>query len=125
MRMETAVNVYGEPLASCSEDPITGFFRDGCCNTTAGDTGSHTICAVVTAAFLAYSKAQGNDLMTPNPAHQFPGLQPGDSWCLCAKRWLQAHEAGCAPKVRIRSTHRKALEVVPLEVLETYAVSEH
>lgn len=125
MRMAASINVYGEILKPCSQDPLTGFFRDGCCNTDAADRGSHTICAVMTDAFLQYSKSQGNDLSTPSLANQFPGLKAGDQWCVCAIRWLQAHEAGSAPRVKMRSTHQRALEIVPLEVLENYAVAEH
>lgn len=125
MRMAPAVNVYGQPLQSCSLDPKTGFFRDGCCNTDAADRGSHTICAVMTDTFLRYSQSKGNDLMMPRPDYGFPGLKAGDQWCLCALRWLEAHEADCAPKVMMHSTHQRALEVVPLAVLERYAVAEH
>jgi uncharacterized protein (DUF2237 family) len=114
---DVPVNVLGEPLSPCSTDPMTGFFRDGSCNTCAEDSGSHTVCAVVTAEFLAYSKYVGNDLSTPRPEYAFPGLKPGDSWCLCAGRFLQAAEEGAAPKVNLAATHRRALEIVPLDVL--------
>ena len=116
-------NVYGEPLAPCSRDPVTGFFRNGCCDTSAADAGSHTVCAVMTDEFLAYSKYFGNDLSTPRPEFGFPGLKAGDQWCLCAARFAQAHNEGVAPRVRLGATHLRALEVVPLEVLELYAVA--
>ena len=119
--MDESVNVYGESLQSCGDDPVTGFFRDGCCNTSAQDIGSHTVCVAVTQDFLEFSRSRGNDLMTPVPQFGFPGLRPGDRWCLCASRWLQAHEAGVAPRVYLQRTHRKALEVVPLDVLKRYA----
>jgi uncharacterized protein (DUF2237 family) len=100
---------------------LTGFFRDGACNTCAADQGSHTVCAVMTAEFLAYSKYVGNDLSTPRPEYQFPGLKPGDSWCLCAARFLQAVDEGCAPKVNLAGTHLRALDLVPLSILEAHA----
>ena len=121
MDKDPEINVLGGPLAPCSSDPLTGFFRDGHCNTCAADQGSHTVCAVMTAEFLAFSAYVGNDLSTPRPEFQFPGLQPGDRWCLCAGRFLQAHDEGCAPQVSLTSTHQKALDIVPLEVLEIYA----
>jgi uncharacterized protein (DUF2237 family) len=111
------VNILGGPLEPCSLAPLTGFFRDGHCNTCAEDSGSHTVCAVMTDEFLAYSKYVGNDLSTARPEFRFPGLKAGDRWCLCAARFLQAHDEGCAPKVALRSTHRRATEVVPLDVL--------
>jgi uncharacterized protein (DUF2237 family) len=114
---DPAINVLGTELLPCSTQPLTGFFRDGHCNTCAEDQGSHTVCAVMNAEFLAYSKYVGNDLTTPIPAFNFPGLRPGDRWCLCASRFLQAHEEGCAPEVILEATHRRALEVVPIEVL--------
>lgn len=119
---DESVNVNGGPLSPCSLDPLTGFFRDGACNTCAEDGGSHTVCAVMTDEFLAYSKYVGNDLSTPRPEYRFPGLKAGDQWCLCAGRFMQAHEEGCAPNVRLEGTHKRALEVVPLEVLEKYAI---
>ncbi len=122
MEKDDPVNVLGEPLAPCSVDPVTGFFRDGACNTCAEDQGSHTVCAVMTAEFLAFSKYIGNDLSTPQPDFLFPGLKPGDSWCLCAGRFLQAAEEHAAPQIKLKSTHRRALEVVPLEVLTDHAV---
>lgn len=117
------VNVLGDTLESCSMDPKTGFFRDGSCNTCAEDHGSHTVCAVMTAEFLAFSKYLGNDLSTPRPEYNFAGLKPGDQWCLCASRFLQAHEEDCAPKIRLQSTHHKALEIVPLDLLQRHALT--
>lgn len=121
MDKDPSTNALGGALEPCSTHPMTGFFRDGHCNTCAQDQGSHTVCAVMTAEFLAYSKYVGNDLSTPIPQFNFPGLRPGDRWCLCAARFLQAHDEGCAPLVRLEATHVRALEVVPLEVLELYA----
>ncbi len=118
---DPAVNVLGTALEPCSTRPLTGFFRDGACNTCAEDTGSHTVCAVMTEEFLAYSKYVGNDLSTPRPEYGFAGLKPGDSWCLCAGRFLQAADEGLAPQVSLGATHRRALEIVPLEVLKQYA----
>lgn len=115
------LNVFGEPLQECGTEPMTGFFRDGCCNTSDQDVGSHTVCVLVTAEFLEYSRFRGNDLSTPMPAFGFPGLQPGDSWCLCAARWLEASEQGMAPRVYLRRTHQRALEVVPIDVLRKFA----
>ncbi len=120
-KMDPSLNVLGEALQPCSQNPLTGFFRNGCCDTSAQDAGSHTVCAVMTAEFLAYSKYVGNDLSTPMPAYGFAGLKPGDRWCLCAGRFLQAHDEGCAPKVHLEATHKRALEIVPLEVLRLYA----
>ncbi len=117
MRKDPSINVLGAPLVACSDDPLTGFFRDGACNTCAEDTGSHTVCAVMTAEFLAYSKYVGNDLSTPRPEYRFAGLKPGDRWCLCAGRFLQAHEEGCAPRVDLNATHKMALDIVPLDIL--------
>ena len=121
MKKEPSVNVLGGPLEPCSTDPLTGFFRDGHCNTCAEDAGSHTVCAVMTAEFLAYSKYVGNDLSTPRPEVRFPGLKPGDRWCLCAARFMQAHDEGCAPNVRLEATHARAAEIAPLDVLKPYA----
>lgn len=118
---EPSVNVLGGPLAPCSTDPLTGFFRNGCCDTGPADRGQHTVCALMTAEFLAFSKYLGNDLTTPHPEFGFKGLKPGDQWCLCAGRFLQAHEEGAAPQVRLAATHARTLEVVPLEVLKGYA----
>ncbi|HEX7080390.1 MAG TPA: DUF2237 domain-containing protein [Gammaproteobacteria bacterium] len=120
--MDESVNVFGEPLESCSERPRTGFFRDGCCNTGAQDIGSHTVCVEVTKEFLEFSRFRGNDLSTPMPQFDFPGLRPGDRWCLCAARWLEAYEHGMAPRVLLKSTHARALEIVPLAVLKQFAV---
>lgn len=122
MEKDPSFNVLGGPLAACSIDPLTGFFRNGACDTCAADRGSHTVCAVMTAEFLAYSKYVGNDLSTPRPEFNFPGLKPGDGWCLCASRFLQAHDEGCAPQVNLDATHVKALEIVPIEVLRRYAL---
>ena len=121
MEPEESLNVLGEPLQICGSDPVTGFFRDGHCNTCAADQGSHTICAIMTAEFLAYSKYVGNDLSTPRPEYQFSGLMDGDPWCLCASRFLQAHEEGCAPRVNLSATHLRALDIVPLEILRLYS----
>ncbi len=115
-------NIYGETLEPCSDDPVTGFFRDGCCNTADEDLGLHTVCVNLTADFLQFSAQRGNDLSTPRPEFDFPGLQPGDRWCLCAARWLEAHQAGMAPRVYVRSTHERTLELVPLELLSSMAV---
>jgi uncharacterized protein (DUF2237 family) len=122
MKIDPSVNVLGEPLIACSSDPLTGYFRNGACDTCDQDSGSHTVCAVMTAEFLAYSKYVGNDLSTPKPEWGFPGLNPGDQWCLCAARFLQAHDEGCAPQVSLKATHARALDVVPLEILRRYAV---
>ena len=121
--MNEPLNVFDETLAPCGMDPMTGFFRDGCCNTSDQDGGLHAVCAVVTEAFLAYSRAQGNDLVTPRLAFGFPGLKPGDRWCLCASRWAEAERHGVAPPVDLRATHRRALERVPLETLRAYALN--
>lgn len=118
-----SVNVLGTRLAPCSTNPLTGFFRDGQCNTCAEDRGSHTVCAVMTAEFLAFSKYVGNDLSTPRPEFDFSGLKPGDHWCLCAARFLQAHDEGCAPKVDLSATHEMALDIVPLDVLEQHRLT--
>lgn len=120
MEPEDSINVLGGPLQICGLDPVTGFFRDGHCNTCSADQGSHTVCAVMTAEFLAFSKYVGNDLSTPRPEFGFDGLNPGDHWCLCAARFLQAHDEGCAPRVNLAATHRRALEIVDLEVLQRY-----
>jgi len=123
MKMEKSesINVLGEPLAMCGEDPVTGYFRDGLCNTCDEDVGSHTVCIDVTAAFLEYSRFKGNDLSTPMPEFGFSGLKAGDSWCLCAARWLQAYQDEMAPRVYLMRTHQSALEVVPLEILKQFA----
>jgi len=119
---EQSVNVLGAPLEPCSTAPLTGFFRNGCCDTGEGDHGSHTVCAVMTAEFLAFSKARGNDLSTPRPEFGFAGLNPGDRWCLCAARWMEALAAGKAPKVRLVSTHKRALDICPMEALRAHAL---
>ena len=119
---EQSVNVLGAPLEPCSTAPLTGFFRNGCCDTGEGDHGSHTVCAVMTAELLAFSKARGNDLSTPRPEFGFAGLNPGDRWCLCAARWMEAHAAGKAPKVRLVSTHKRALDICPMEALRAHAL---
>jgi uncharacterized protein len=116
------LNVLGEPLAPCGMDPLTGFFRDGCCRTSPEDLGSHTICAVVTAEFLEHQRRIGNDLITPMPQFRFPGLVPGDRWCVTAVNWLRAHRDGVAAYVVLASTHERALDFVPLEVLREHAV---
>ena len=118
----SACNVLGQSLESCSSQPMTGFFRDGCCNTGPEDLGSHTVCAIVTAEFLAFSRAQGNDLSTPRPEFGFPGLQPGDRWCLCAPRWQEALAADSAPQVVLRASHEAALEYCDLAELKHHAV---
>ncbi len=122
MAMDESVNVFGEPLETCGDDPVTGFFRDGCCNTSGQDIGSHTVCVALTDEFLAFSKSRGNDLTTPVPAYGFPGLRAGQRWCLCAARWQEAEAAGKAPRVYLRRTHQRALETVPMDVLRRYAI---
>jgi uncharacterized protein len=118
-----AKNVLGGELLRCSMDPVTGFFRNGCCETGPHDLGLHTVCAVMTADFLAFSRSRGNDLSTPVPESGFPGLRPGDRWCLCAPRWKEALDAGCAPKLVLEATHEETLAIVPLGVLKDYAVA--
>lgn len=115
-------NVLGAPLIGCSTAPMTGFYRDGCCATGPEDRGVHTVCALMSDAFLAYSKQAGNDLITPRPEFGFAGLKAGDYWCLCAARWEQARQAGYAPKVRLASTNRVTLALIPLETLKDYAI---
>lgn len=115
-------NVLGGPLVECGRDPLTGFYRDGCCRTGPDDIGVHSVCARVTEDFLAYSMAQGNDLSTPRPEHGFAGLRPGDRWCLCALRWLEAYEAGAAPPVVLEATHAQTLAVVDLAALREHAI---
>lgn len=122
---ETRRNVLGGPLAPCSLDPKTGFYRDGCCATGPDDFGRHVVCAVVTADFLAYSKSKGNDLTTPRPEFSFPGLKPGDRWCLCVSRWSEALEAGVAPPVVLEATHEAALREVELSDLESHVHAVH
>jgi uncharacterized protein (DUF2237 family) len=118
-----ALNVVGTELEPCSFDPLTGFFRDGCCNTGGEDLGVHTVCVLLTAEFLSFSKAAGNDLSTPRPEFGFAGLNPGDRWCLCASRWQEAFEAGAAPQVVLEATHRSTLEWVGLDDLRSHAVT--
>ena len=121
MNEPTELNVLGEPLQSCSSNPLTGFYRDGCCRTGDEDFGSHTVCIELTAEFLAFSREAGNDLSTPHPEFGFPGLKPGDRWCLCAPRWQEAYEAGAAPRVFLLGTHAGALEYVELKALKAFA----
>lgn len=121
--MKAPLNVLGGPLAACSHDPLTGWFRDGCCNTDDNDVGSHTVCAQVNQSFLEYLALMGNDLMTPAPQFGFPGLKDGDQWCVCAASWRQAHLAGKGCKVVLESTHAMALQIVPLEELMQHAVA--
>lgn len=116
-----ARNVFGEPLVPCSFDPLTGFFRDGCCRTNADDTGTHVVCARMTEEFLAFSVSRGNDLVTPAPEWGFAGLKPGDQWCVCALRWAEAFEAGVAPPVVLESTNYSVLDIIPLAVLRPFA----
>ena len=118
---DPSLNVLGDRLEPCSTDPMTGFFRNGACDTCREDQGSHTVCAVMSDEFLAFSKYVGNDLSTPRPEFGFQGLKAGDNWCLCAGRFLQAHDEGCAPKVKLQSTHQRALEIVSLELLRENA----
>ena len=122
MKIDESLNVFGEPLELCGADPVTGFLRDGKCNTCTEDAGSHTVCVEVTRVFLEFSRFRGNDLSTQMPEYNFPGLQPGDSWCLCAGRWLEAAENNMAPRVHLKRTHIRALEIVPMELLKKYAV---
>jgi uncharacterized protein (DUF2237 family) len=120
--VENDLNVLGGPLEECGTDPLTGFFRDGCCTTGPEDLGSHTVCAVMTAEFLAHQTSIGNDLVTPRPEFNFPGLRPGDRWCVVAARWLQAYHAGAPAPVVLASTHARSLDTIPLTVLRTLAV---
>lgn len=120
--MTDARNVLGGPLDSCGDDPVTGFYRDGCCNTGPEDLGGHTVCAVVSAQFLAHQREVGNDLSTPRPEYGFAGLQPGDRWCVCAARWQQAYDDGAPAPVVLAATHERALEVVSLEAMQEHAV---
>jgi len=117
-----ASNVIGTELITCSKDPLTGFFRNGTCDTCGEDTGMHTICAKMTEQFLQYSAEQGNDLISPMPEYNFPGLKDGDYWCVCLSRWLEAHEAGVAPPIRLEATHTSVLEFIDLDILKSYAV---
>lgn len=120
--MAETKNVLGEPLQTCSTAPMTGFYRDGCCNTGAEDVGIHTVCAEVTEAFLTFSSSRGNDLASPVPNAGFPGLRPGDRWCLCAGRWIEAYRAGVAPPVVLAATHEETLAMVGLDLLKAHAL---
>ncbi len=120
MTENKAKNILGTELELCCTSPITGFFRDGFCNTNRMDHGTHVICAIVTKEFLAFTKSKGNDLSTPRPEYQFPGLKPGDGWCLCALRWKEAYEAGVAPPVKPEATHEKALEIIEQDTLQQF-----
>lgn len=122
--MALGTNVLGSELESCCTNPMTGFYRDGLCNTGAGDLGAHLVCAQMTQEFLDFSKSRGNDLITPNPIYGFPGLKPGDHWCLCASRWQEALQAGVAPPVLLKSTHALALEYVTLDELKANALED-
>jgi len=124
MQNDVALNVLEQPLVPCSFEPLTGFFRDGCCKTNEEDSGSHLVCAVVSDEFLQFSLARGNDLITPRPEYCFPGLVAGDQWCLCINRWVEAAQADCAPLIKLESTNIKALEIVPLNVLEQSSIQE-
>ncbi|MFM1817995.1 MAG: hypothetical protein RL364_855 [Pseudomonadota bacterium] len=119
----TERNVLGTPLVACSYAPLTGYLRDGCCRTLPDDTGLHLVCARVTQAFLDFSLTRGNDLITPRPQYRFRGLKPGDRWCLCASRWKEAYDAGVAPPVALESTHERALDIIPLDVLKSCALT--
>lgn len=119
-----SLNIFGEKLLSCSTKPMTGFYRDGCCNTGPEDLGTHTVCVSLTKEFLEFSKSRGNDLMTPIPEYDFPGLKEGDSWCLCALRWLEAYRAGVAPLVYLEATNEATLKIVPLETLIQFAIKD-
>jgi len=120
-----SVNLLGEKLEPCSLDPITGFLRNGCCEAHVSDAGAHTVCALMTAEFLEFSKSRGNDLSTPRPEFGFAGLKPGDRWCLCAARWREAFDAGCAPKIVMRSTHREAATIAPYAAMLSHAVDSN
>ena len=125
MEKEASKNVFGERLIQCSADPLTGYYRDGCCNTGPQDRGRHLVCAIMTEEFLQFSKAAGNDLSTPMPRYNFPGLNPGDRWCLCALRWKEAYDAGKAPKVVMQATHEKVLQYVEMDHLIEFAFKEN
>lgn len=121
MKDDISLNVFGEKLVTCSNDPLTGFYRTGCCETGPQDSGRHLVCAVMTNEFLEFSKLQGNDLTTPIPQYNFPGLKEGDRWCLCALRWKEAHEAGMAPKIVLEATNEKVLNIIEMDDLLKYA----
>jgi uncharacterized protein (DUF2237 family) len=123
MSRDPDVNVVGGRLQPCSTDPLTGFYRDGCCGTGPEDVGSHTVCVVATPDFLAFSAMAGNDLSTARPDWGFPGVEPGDRWCVCAARWLEAHRAGCAPPVVLGATHERVTDIVPIELLTAFAAA--
>jgi len=125
MEINESINVFGEELELCGEDPVTGFFRDGKCNTCKEDLGSHTVCIEASVKFLQYSRFKGNDLSTPIPEFDFKGVQPGDSWCLCAARWLEAEKDNMAPRIHLQRTHIRALEIIPMDLLKKYAVDLH
>ena len=116
------LNLFNEIIEECSREPLTGFFRTGCCDTSDQDLGSHTVCALMTEDFLKFSMSQGNDLSTPVPQYNFPGLKEGDRWCLCANRWLEAYEANSAPKIVAKATNIKALEIIPMEIIKGFAI---
>ncbi len=120
--MDDSLNVFGEVLLDCSDHPLTGFYRDGCCNTGDEDLGLHTVCIEITKEFLEYSRFKGNDLSTPIPEFGFPGLKPGNRWCLCAERWLEAYHLGMAPQLHLRRTHQNSLKVIPLALLKQFAI---
>lgn len=120
-----SLNVFGKPLVPCSLSPLTGFYRDGCCTTGPEDLGMHTVCILADADFLDFSKSRGNDLSTPRPEYLFPGVKPGDRWCLCALRWKEAYESGCAPQVLLESTNQQVLDHIPFELLLEYKLSDH
>lgn len=121
MKTITAQNVFGKPLIACCTDPMTGYFRDGYCRTASSDQGTHVVCAIMTEEFLSFTKKRGNDLSTPIPRRNFPGLKVGDGWCLCILRWLEAEKAGVAPRIKLDATDLRALDYTTLELLETYA----
>ena len=119
---EMVINIFGDEIEACCYDPMTGYFRDGFCNTDEHDYGSHVVCAVMTEDFLEFSKSKGNDLSTPRPEFNFPGLKEGDSWCLCAERWKEAFECGFAPKIYLKKTNKKALSIIDIEILKDFAI---
>ena len=123
MKKSNQTNIYGKPLETCSNDPLTGFFRNGCCDTDKNDLGLHTVCVILTEDFLSFSKEVGNDLSTPRPEYNFLGLKPGQKWCLCANRWLEAHEAGVAPPVLTDSTNIKTLDIIDLDIIAKYSLN--
>jgi len=122
MSKEEVINIFGDKIEACCHDPVTGYFRDGFCNTDEHDFGSHVVCAEITEDFLIFSKAMGNDLSTPRPEFNFPGLKEGDSWCVCALRWKEAYDNGCAPKIYLRRTNKKVLKLVDLNILKEFAL---